>query len=144
VATSVQVTFDCVDPARMATFWAAALGYEVPGPPGDFATWPEFLTATGVPESMWNDFSAVEDPDGSGPRIFFQRVPEPKAIKNRLHLDVNLGGGRGVPEEESRGRLAGEVERLVGLGATKVEEMELRGEFWIVMRDVEDNEFCVQ
>jgi hypothetical protein len=144
MATGVQVVFDCSDPAKLAAFWATALGYQIPGPPGDFATWPDFLRAQGVPESEFNSASAVEDPDGVGPRIFFQRVPEPKAGKNRVHLDVNAGGGRGTPEDTRKARVDEAVARLVEAGATKVEERSKMGERWVVMQDPEGNEFCIQ
>lgn len=144
MALSIQVVIDCADPAKLADFWANALGYKIQDPPKGFDSWPAFLTSIGVPESEWNSASAVIDPDGKGPRIFFQRVPEPKTVKNRLHLDLNAGGGRDVPEEESRARVGAAVERLQSLGATKLREMEQRGEYWIVMTDPEGNEFCVQ
>jgi catechol 2,3-dioxygenase-like lactoylglutathione lyase family enzyme len=144
VATGVQVVFDCADPAKLAEFWAAALGYRIPDPPGDFATWPDFLRAQGVPESEFNSASAVEDPDGVGPRIFFQQVPEPKAGKNRVHLDVNAGGGRGTPEDERAKRVDDAVAALVAAGATRVEERSKMGDRWVVMLDPEGNEFCVQ
>jgi hypothetical protein len=144
MALSIQVVIDCADPAKLADFWANALGYKVQDPPQGFDSWPAFLTSIGVPESEWNSASAVIDPDGKGPRIFFQRVPEPKTVKNRLHLDLNAGGGRDVPQDESRARVAAAVERLQSLGATKLREMEERREYWIVMSDPEGNEFCVQ
>jgi hypothetical protein len=144
MATRVQVVIDCADPARLAEFWAAALAYEIPDPPGDFATWPDFLRAQGVPESEFNSASAVEDPDGVGPRIFFQQVPEPKAGKNRVHLDVNAGGGRDTPEDERAKRVDETVAALVVRGATLVEERSKMGERWVVMQDPEGNEFCVQ
>lgn len=140
----IQVVIDCADPARLAEFWAHALGYHIPGPPGDFATWPDFLRAQGVPEAEFNSASAVEDPDGVGPRIYFQRVAEPKAGKNRLHIDVNAGGGRGTAEEERTALVDATVDDLVASGATKVEERTKMGERWVVMLDPEGNEFCVQ
>ena len=143
MATSVQVTFDCADPGRMATFWAAALGYEQQAPPEGHATWEAFLAAQGVPEEEWGSASAVVDPEGRGPRIFFQRVPEPKAAKNRVHLDVDAGGGHAAPPNERRRRVDAAVERLTGAGATKVRVVEQRGERWVVMADPEGNEFCV-
>jgi len=144
VATGIQVVIDCADPARLADFWAAALGYTLQDPPPGFATWPEFLAAEGVPESEWNSASAVVDPDGSGPRIFFQRVPEAKTGKNRVHMDLNISGGRGVALETRRERVNAEAQRLEQLGASRVRAMEQRGEYWIVMQDPEGNEFCVQ
>jgi hypothetical protein len=144
VATKVQVVIDCADPAGLAGFWAEALGYKLQDPPTGFDSWPAFLTSVGAPESEWNSASAVVDPDGAGPRIYLQRVPESKAGKNRLHLDLNVGGGHDVPIEARKDKLAESVERLTRLGASLVEEREQHGEFWIVMQDPEGNEFCLQ
>jgi catechol 2,3-dioxygenase-like lactoylglutathione lyase family enzyme len=144
VATKVQVVIDCADPDRLAGFWAEALGYKLQDPPSGFDSWPAFLTSVGVPESEWNSASAVADPDGAGPRIYLQQVSEPKAGKNRLHLDLNVGGGHDVPIDARKARLAESVERLSKLGGSVVEEREQRGELWIVMQDPEGNEFCLQ
>jgi hypothetical protein len=134
MAYGVQVTFDCAEPGRLAEFWAAALGYVVQPPPDGYESWPAFLTEIGVPESEWESRSAAVDPAGKGPRLFFQRVPEPKAVKNRVHLDVNVG----------HDAVDGEVTRLESLGAGVVERVEQAGERWVVMADPEGNEFCVQ
>jgi hypothetical protein len=134
VAVGVQVVFDCADPARLGEFWASALGYVVQPPPSGFASWPDFLRAQNIPESDWNRFNALVDPDGRGPRLFFQQVPESKTTKNRVHLDVNAG----------HANVDSTVERLVAAGATKVHVKEERGERWVVMQDPEGNEFCVQ
>ncbi len=144
MATNVQVTFDCADPDRLATFWASALGYRKDDPPEGYESWEAFLKANGVPEEEWNSASAIIDPDGVGPRIYFQRVPEPKTVKNRLHLDVNVGGGRGTPADERTRRVYAEADRLAGEGATKVGVHDDDGEFWVVMTDPEGNEFCLQ
>ena len=145
MATRVQVVFDCADPGRQAMFWAEALGYRIPEPPEGFATWDDWAASMGIPEERRNDFSAAEDPDGVGPRLFFQRVPEAKVAKNRVHLDVNAGGGRDVPPDERRRRVDAEVERLKALGASDARgAMDLRGEYWVRMNDPEGNEFCVQ
>ncbi len=145
MATRIQVVFDCADPGAQAEFWRAALGYHTPAPPPPHATWPEFLAAEGVPEAHWNDQNAVEDPDGLGPRLFFQKVPEGKVAKNRVHLDLNVGGGSPVDLEERRARVDAEVERLMALGATDERgAMEKGGEYWVRMNDPEGNEFCVQ
>jgi catechol 2,3-dioxygenase-like lactoylglutathione lyase family enzyme len=144
MATQVQVTFDCADPAALSNFWAAALGYRLQDPPEGFATWEAFLTDLGVPEDEWNSASAVVDPDGVGPRLYFQRVPEPKAAKNRVHLDLNVGGPLGTPLDERKAAVGREVKRMTDLGADVVREVEERGEFWVVMRDPEGNEFCLQ
>jgi hypothetical protein len=136
----MQIAFDCADPTALAAFWAAALpGYQVQPPPEGFASWPEALTAWGVPEELHDSRSALV---GDGPRLFFQRVPEPKTAKNRVHLDLHAGGGPGVPAEQQWPRVRAEAERLVALGATKVSEHEEMGVVWAVMTDPEGNEFC--
>jgi Glyoxalase-like domain len=144
MAHSFQVTIDCADPDRLATFWAAALGYKIQDPPAGFSTWQEFLIAQGVPESEWNSASAIVDPEEKGARIFFQRVPESKSAKNRLHLDVNVGGGISTPLGERRQRVDAEVKGIVALGASVVGPVEKHGEYWVVMKDLEGNEFCLQ
>ena len=144
MATGVQIVFDCTDPDRLATFWAAALRYNKQDPPPGFASWPDFLKAQGIPESEWTSASAVVDPDGIGPRIFFQRVPEGKVVKNRVHLDLNVGGPRDAPQGERRRRVDAEVERLEGLGARRSRAIEERGEYYVNMFDPEGNEFDLQ
>jgi hypothetical protein len=144
MAIAIQVTFDCADPDQLAHFWAATLGYQLQAPPSGYTSWPEFLTAQGVPQDQWNSASAIVDPDGRGPRIYFQRVPEPKVVKNRVHLDVNVGGGPAIALEERRQRVDAAVERAQDLGATVLRPMEEHGEYWMVMHDPEGNEFCLQ
>ncbi len=138
-----QVTFDCADPDRLAKFWAQILSYKEEDPPQGFANWAEFLKARGVPEEEWNDRSAIIDPEGRGSRIYFQKVLEPKTVKNRVHLDVNIGRASTTPEERMK-RVYAEAERLVRVGATKLNVFEEPDEFWIVMADPEGNEFCLQ
>ncbi len=143
MAYEVQVTFDCGDPAALAEFWAAALGYVLQPPPEGFDSWDAALAAWGIPEDQRNERSAVVDPDGAGPRVFFQRVPEGKTAKNRVHLDV-----RAAPGLEGEARMAeieSASERLVALGATRVKrfEADLAGGGYIVMQDPEGNEFCL-
>jgi hypothetical protein len=117
----------------------------IPVPPPPFADWDAWAAAEGIPEEAWNDARAIEDPDGQLPRIFIQRVPEGKVAKNRLHLDLNVGGGPAVPLEERTRRVDAEVTRLTGLGASDVRgAISQRGEYWVRMNDPEGNEFCVQ
>lgn len=142
MARTFQVTFDAADPLALGEFWCAALGYERDAPPEGFATWEAALTAWGVPTERWNSKNAVSDPDGVGPRIFIQQVPEPKSAKNRVHLDLNVSAGRAG--DERLGVLRAEADRLTGLGATVVNEAAELGDVWIVMRDPEGNEFCLQ
>ncbi len=144
MATGIQIVFDANDPARLAAFWIEALGYVMQPPPPDFASWDDWATAMGIPEENWNDARAIVDPGGSGPRVFIQRVPEGKAAKNRVHLDLSVGGGHGVALDERKARVEAESRRLVAAGGTVVGPLEQRGEYWIVMQDPEGNEFCVQ
>jgi hypothetical protein len=145
MAVSTQVVMDCVNPDRLARFWAEALGYKLQDPPEGFASWEDFLREQGVPETEWNSASAIVDPDGKLPRIYFQRVPESKIVKNRVHLDLNVSGGREVPLEDKMKKVDEEVERLKGLGATVFRPGGVeRDEYWVVLQDPEGNEFCVQ
>jgi catechol 2,3-dioxygenase-like lactoylglutathione lyase family enzyme len=140
----IQVTFDCGDPAALSAFWAEVLGYRVQDPPPGFDTWDAALEAFGVPPERRNDASGVVDPDGRGPRLFFQRVPEGKAAKNRVHLDVRAAPGLGGDERMQA--LETEAARLVALGATRIERHEpappMSGGH-IVLQDPEGNEFCL-
>ncbi|ACU75134.1 conserved hypothetical protein [Catenulispora acidiphila DSM 44928] len=121
-----QVTFDCAQPERVALFWCQVLGYVVPSPPD--------------PQGAW---AACVDPAGVGPRLFFQRVPEGKTVKNRLHLDVRTATG--LVGEERVKVLEAECARLIALGATRVRLLPADGEdeACLVMQDVEGNEFCL-
>ncbi|MGM1061698.1 VOC family protein [Saccharothrix sp. Mg75] len=136
-----QVTFDCAEPERVARFWCEALGYVVPPPPKGFAAWSDFDHS--LPPAKRGSAFACVDPSGAGPRLFFQRVPEGKAVKNRLHLDVRVGTG--LLGEERRAALEAECARLVALGAVRVRLLlaDEDNESCLVMRDVEGNEFCL-
>lgn len=137
----VQVTFDCASPRRVAAFWCQVLGYEAPAPPEGFATW-EAFDATQPPAER-DTWSAAADPTGNGPRLYFQRVPEGKVAKNRVHLDVRVA--KGLTGDERVAALEAECERLVALGATRVRLLEAddENEACLVMQDVEGNEFCL-
>ncbi|MEU1205798.1 VOC family protein [Nocardia sp. NPDC005825] len=115
---TIQVTFDCADPARLAHFWCQVLGYE-------------------------QQDSACVDPSGIGPRLYFQRVPEEKLVKNRLHLDVRVGTG--LVGEERVAALETECARLVALGARRLHLLRADdvNESCLVMQDIEGNEFCL-
>ncbi|AZG44600.1 VOC family protein [Gordonia insulae] len=144
MAREIQVTFDCADPATLAGFWAEVLGYRIQDPPPGFESWDAALEAFGIPPERRNDASALIDPDDDGPRIFFQRVPEGKTAKNRVHLDVRAAPG--ADGDERMAALETACERLVALGATRVERREPAPPLesgHIVMRDPEGNEFCL-
>jgi Glyoxalase-like domain len=113
MATGIQVVFDCADPDSLARFWAEAIGYKLQDPPTGYGSWEHWAREQGIPQERWNDASAV-DPDNRGPRLYFQRVPEAKTTKNRVHLDLNAGGAHGTPPAERRRRIDAEVERLLG------------------------------
>jgi Glyoxalase-like domain len=143
MAVRIQVTFDAADPQALASFWGEAVGYVEQDPPEGFDSWEAWAVANDVPRERWGDYAAWVDPDGAGPRLYFQRVPEPKTAKNRVHLDLAVGGGRGTPPEESRALVAAAVERAVAAGATRVREVDEGDEHWVVMQDPEGNEFCL-
>ncbi|WP_203784053.1 VOC family protein [Paractinoplanes rishiriensis] len=120
----VQVTFDCAEPERLARFWCEVLGYVVPPSPDGFA-------------------GACVDPNGAEPRLYFQRVPEGKVVKNRVHLDVRVGTG--LVGEERLAALEAECARLLPLGARRVQLLlaDEDNESCLVMQDIEGNEFCL-
>lgn len=141
----IQVTFDCADPAAQASFWCAVLGYELPPPPPGFGSWDEAVEAWGLPPEQRNSRAAAEPPAGhSGPRLFFQRVPEGKTVKNRVHLDVRTAPG--LEGDQRMAALETEADRLGVLGATRLRRIEPDGLMetgFIVMQDPEGNEFCL-
>jgi len=143
MAIEFQVTFDAHHPPSLAEFWALALQYIVQPPPPGFDSWEAFLEELEIPEERWEERSAVVDPQGEGPRVFFQRVPEGKTAKNRVHLDVSISGGPGTDEPTRRSRIEQHAVLLAGAGATEIDRKEEFGEFWIVMQDPEGNEFCI-
>ncbi|GAA2393923.1 VOC family protein [Nonomuraea africana] len=137
----VQVAFDCTDPQRLAEFWAEAIaGYAFPAPPDGYLSWESWADGENIPEEDRNAMRVLIDQHGKRPALYFQRVPESKATKNRLHLDVKVSNG--LSGEDRKNRIEEEAARLMKLGATVVERR-TPPELWIVMADVEGNEFCV-
>jgi Glyoxalase-like domain len=146
MAVRFQLVIDCTDPGLLARFWAAALGYEIEPPPAGFATWDDYWRDVGLPEAeLGNDEDSIIDPDGDGPRIWFQIVPDPRTVKNRLHLDIHASGGRAVPIETRRQRVDAEAKRLSDLGATMVGAFSEEGidHYAVAMKDPEGNEFDI-
>jgi hypothetical protein len=137
----VQVTFDCADPRAVAAFWKEVLGYVDPPAPEGFDSWDAYDAA--LPEERQGHGWACQDPDGVGPRLYFQRVPEGKVVKNRVHLDVRVGVG--LTGDQRVAALEAEADRLEALGARRVQLLRADefDESCLVMQDVEGNEFCL-
>ncbi|QIG41680.1 VOC family protein [Nocardioides anomalus] len=140
-----QLTVDANDPALLARFWSAALGYDG-APPTGGETWHAHY------RSRLGDAPAFEDrlfdPEGHGPALWFQQVPETKAGKNRLHLDLYpTGRDDALPMARRVEIVEAEVDELVALGAAVLRRT--RGDdpgddfYYVVMTDPEGNEFCV-
>jgi hypothetical protein len=145
--TNVQLVLDCADPHAQARFWAAALGWVVERNEPfirsmldqGIATPDQVTEVDG--ELAWSTVEAVRHPEhdairelGGAARLLLQKVPEDKTVKNRMHLDVNVG----------KEKIEAEVERLTGLGATALWKVDEPGAFHTTMADPEGNEFCVQ
>lgn len=146
MAVSFKLVIDCADPEPLARFWAAALGYELEPPPDGFASWDAYWRDVGVPEDeLGLGADCIVDPDGRGPRIWFQVVPECKAAKNRLHLDIGVGVGRAAPIETRRQRVDAEACRLTDLGVLLDGVLKSEGldHYEVATKDLEGNEFDI-
>jgi len=109
----VEFVLDCAEPRRLATFWREALGYR------------DFYTD--------EDLAVLVPKEGTTAPLLLQGVPEPKAGKNRMHLDIVVDD------------IEAEIHRLKGLGAQRIDEspQSFGGTRWVRMADPEQNEFCV-
>ena len=144
MSTRWTLTIDCAHPATLAAFWRLALGYAEAPPPEGFASWAEWFEHFRVPPEERDHGAYIVDPDGVRPSISFLKVPEPKATKNRVHLDVQAGGDRSEPWEVRWPRVTEAVERLTAAGASVIhEDVEDGVPDHVVMADPEGNEFCV-
>ena len=146
MASTFQLVIDCADPEPLARFWAAALGYELEPPPAGFGSWDEYWRQVGVPEDdLGLGADCIIDPAGRGPRIWFQVVPERKTVKNRLHLDISVRGGRSATIEVRKQRVDAEASRLAALGAVIVAVLQTDGldHYGVAMKDPEGNEFDI-
>ena len=140
MATDVQIVIDSADPHELADWWAEALGWHVE--PQDEAFIRRMVASGAATEAdttthrgalVWRSGAALTSPDPDRPRVLFQRVPEAKTVKNRVHLDLHVGPDRREDE----------VARLLGLGATELHRAS-QGPFeWATLADPEGNEFCV-
>ena len=146
-----QLVIDCKDPELLARFWAAALGYVLEPPPEGFATWDDWRRDSGFPDSeLGIGADSIVDPRGDGPRIWFRVEPDAKVVKNRLHLDVHVSGGRSVvdrslPLASRRERVDAEARRLTDLGATFTGALGdgSMDHYAVGMKDPEGNEFDI-
>jgi hypothetical protein len=146
MAVRYQLVINCAGPDRLARFWAAALGYELEPPPAGFATWDDWRRDIGLPEAGPDaGADSIIDPDGGGPRFWFQVVPDGKVVRNRLHLDIHASGSRADPLAVRRQRVDAEARRLADLGATIVEALSEEGldHYAVAMTDPEGNEFDI-
>jgi hypothetical protein len=142
MAIPIDVTIDCREPERLARFWRGLLGYVDRPVPAGYASWEEHDRAAGVPESELDAGSAAIDPDGRGPRLFFQRVPEPKQAKNRVHLDLHVSDGQ-RDASAVRAKVDAEAARATRLGATVIRANADPEDYFVVLVDPEGNEFCL-
>src|SRR3954451_692309 len=142
-AFELHIVFDCADPDRVARFWMAALGgYDFPfGVPEGFATWDEYADANGIPVEQRNVGRTLVDQERDRPDIFFLKVPEAKAGKNRLHLDIKVAPG--LDGDARRTRIHAEADRLIALGARVTERFDTPEDIHLILRDPEGNEFCL-
>jgi hypothetical protein len=140
MAFDFQVTFDCSAPHELADWWAEALGWQVEAQDEAFIT---RMIETGAASEedttrhrgalVWKVGAAIRSPDPDRPRVLFQRAPDPKTVKNRVHLDVRVG----------EDRREAEVARLLGMGATELWRASQGPYEWATLADPEGNEFCV-
>ncbi|MGH3602536.1 MAG: VOC family protein [Pseudonocardiaceae bacterium] len=142
-ALEVQIVIDCTDPSGLAEFWAEALAYVVEPPPPGFDLWEEFAERIGIPPEDRDRLAAVVDPDRARPRVLFQKVPETKEVKNRVHLDIDVAPGIARGSEERKGAARVRSKQLTAWGATLLRELDEPTGWCLVMADPEGNEFCL-
>lgn len=146
VAVSYQLVINCASPGPLARFWAEALHYVMAPVPDGFESWAAYWRDFGVPDDeLGVGDDRIVDPNGEGPAVWFQVVPDVKSIKNRLHIDVNASGGRDSSLDVRRDRVEAEAARLVGLGATRLGALDTEGldHYAVSMLDPEGNEFDI-
>ncbi|MGA9309230.1 MAG: VOC family protein [Pseudonocardiaceae bacterium] len=142
-ALGVQIVIDCTDPSGLAEFWAEALAYVVEPPPPGFDSWDEFAEHIGIPPKDRDRLAAVVDPDRVRPRVLFQKVPETKEVKNRVHLDIDVAPGIALDSEERKAAARARSTQLTSRGATLLRELDEPAGWCLVMADPEGNEFCL-
>jgi Glyoxalase-like domain len=139
MTTPFQICIDADDPHRLNRFWAAAMDYEIEDHHDQVKQLMEAGSASADDTTeidgrlAWRTAAASRDPAGVAPRLLFQQVPEPKTVKNRVHVDLQVG----------EDRREAEVERLTSLGASRLWDGQQGPHRWVTMADPEGNEFCV-
>lgn len=138
------ITVDCSNARLLAAFWRHALGYVDAPPPAGWSDWESFLRDYDVPEEEWDDGAVIQPASGDGVRISFLKVPEAKTVKNRLHFDVRVSGGRDVDQALRESRIRAMEADLVARGARRQRADGVDGVLdHFVMEDPEGNEFCI-
>ncbi|GAA3627212.1 VOC family protein [Kineosporia mesophila] len=139
------ITVDARHAPTLAAFWQIALGYVPSPPPAGLRSWEEWYERFDLTDDEKAGVAAIVDPEGRRPRISFLAVPETKTVKNRIHLDVQIGGGRAVEHAVRWPRVEAMVQRLTEAGARTQQIVEGPHGLpdHVVMLDPEGNEFCV-
>jgi hypothetical protein len=144
ITPTLGITVDCAHARELAEFWCAALGYVPAPPPSGWSDWESFLRDQDVPQEVWGDGAVIRPASGDGPTISFLTVPEGKTVKNRVHLDVKVSGGRDVEQSLREARIRDAEADLVARGARRQREERVEGHLdHLVMQDPEGNEFCL-
>jgi hypothetical protein len=131
------VTIDCQHPVVLSRFWCDLLGYIEEPPPQGYDNWHDYDLANGVSTDQAESGCTIIDPDGHGPRLYFQQVPEPKTVKNRVHLDIVASERHRWPE------VADAAERAMAQGGRTIRQSDDPDDRFIVLADPEGNEFCL-
>ena len=145
-----QLVINCVGhPESLARFWAEALGYVLESPPTDFDDWDDWRSAVGLPTTwLGRGTDCIVDPDGAGPRIWIQVVPDRKTTSNRLHIDIHASGDRALSIAIRKERVDAEARRLCDLGATLLSDLDAAlddnvDHYAVALLDPEGNEFDI-
>ncbi len=131
------VTIDCRDPLTLAAFWREVLDYQDDPAPEGYSSWADYDAANGVSDDDAAAGATIIDPNGAGPRLYFQKVPEVKSAKNRVHLDVTVSESRQWAEVQAA------ADRVVGAGGRILRVSDDPNDRFIVVTDPEGNEFCL-
>lgn len=145
MTTRWSLTIDCDNPLALVGFWRVALGYEDAPPPTGWSTWESWFTDVGVPPEEWGDGASLRDPAGVLPSMSLLKVPEAKRTKNRVHVDLQVSGGRHVDSERRTRWIEEHVQRLLEAGGQVLARHHGPNDHLdhVVVADPEGNELCV-